>query len=132
MLSHQLPCIEKYTTYFASGRISTAFRSADPHRSSRRSPASGGAMRRPYRCCPTSCPVSRSTRRTSLPEEFPPPSDRQIPTVHPVGHQRLGVQCVGHIDAVPPVALYREVHDVLRFRKNFHRLPIGRSPPFIP
>ena len=44
--------------------------------------------------------------------------DREVPVVHAPGEERLRVQGVGHVDAVPPAALDGVVDEVTRLRQD--------------
>src|SRR5436190_24342021 len=47
----------------------------------------------------------RQTKRSTV-------AHGKISAVHPVDQESLGVQGIGHVDALPPVALYRKVNQV--------------------
>src|SRR5437660_186737 len=42
----------------------------------------------------------------------------KLTAIHSVGYESLRMQCIRHIDAVPPVALYREVDNISGLRED--------------
>src|SRR5260370_33269521 len=49
-------------------------------------------------------------------------ADGKLTAIHPVSYESLRMQRIRHIDAVPPVGLYREIDNISGLRKNPHEV----------
>src|SRR5262249_54529138 len=65
--------------------------------------------------------------------KWPAECDGKLTAVHTVGDQSLRVQCVGHVDALPPVGLDRTVDNVSDLGESpyeFKDVRERHTPPF--
>src|SRR5439155_20119875 len=59
--------------------------------------------------------------------------DGKVTAMHTVSDESLRVQCIGHIDAFPPVGLNRTVDNVSRLGEDYHDIQDvrqGHADPF--